>query len=129
VGTSGSETVGRIQLACSESQVRHDGPGLLTQPDLIEAFDVVTGTQRCRGEYLIHRDDAGTADSGEEDVVGGGDWQDVNVGQHRRLGRRRCARRLAPVIAAPRVRRLNLDGDEGRAVAVKTAVVGVAGSL
>ncbi len=70
-----------IQLACGESQVRHDGPGLLAQPDLVEALDVVAGAQRCRGEYLIHRDDAGTADSGEEDVVGGGDRLDVEVGQ------------------------------------------------
>ena len=67
--------------ACrGESQVRHDGSGLLAQPDLIEAFDVVAGTQRRSGEYLIHRDDAGSADSGEEDVVGGRDWLDVNVG-------------------------------------------------
>ena len=120
VGTAGGEPVGRIQLACGESQVRHDGSGLLAQADLVEAFDVVAGTQCRRGEHLIHRDDAGTADSGQEDVVGGCDGLDVKVGQHRGFGRRRCARLLA---------RLYLDGDERRAVAVKTAVVGVAGGL
>jgi hypothetical protein len=129
VRATGREPVGRIEPAAGEPQVGHHRSGLLTQPDLIQALDVVACAQRRGGEHLVHRDDAGAADAGQEDIVRGRDRLDVEIGQDRRLRGCPSALLLASVIGAPRVRGLHLDGDEGRAVAVEAAVVGVAGRL
>ena len=123
IGARGAEPVGRVEPARREPQVRHHGSGLLTQTGLVEALDVVAGAQRCGREHLVDGDDASAADTGEEHVVRRGERWQLEFGQCLRHGSFRGAHGL--LVAA----RLHLDSDEGGAVPVQTAVVGIAGRL